>query len=65
MELPEVYLGQLLSPEFSFWYHMYGDNIDRLNVYVRRRGGNDSLLTTLIGEQQTSAGQPCAKNLFS
>ena len=58
MELPEVYLGQLLSPEFSFWYHMYGDNIDRLNVFIRRRGRSDSLLTTIIGEQQTSAGQP-------
>ena len=63
MELPEVYLGQLFSPEFSFWYHMYGDNIDRLNVYIRRRGGNDSLLTTLI-ENNKPAQASLGKILF-
>jgi PKD repeat protein len=65
MEFPEVSLGQVLSPEFSFWYHMYGFQIDRLNVFVRRIGGADSLISTIIGQQQSSANQAWLKQTCS
>ena len=65
MEFPEVSLVQVLSPEFSFWYHMYGLQIDRLNVFVRRIGGTDSLISTIVGQQQSSANQAWLKQTCS
>ena len=55
IELPAVYLGQLLSPEFSFWYHMYGGAIQGLKVYVRKSGGSDTLIANFNGQQSTSS----------
>ena len=53
IELPPVFLGQLLSPEFSFWYHMYGNSIGGLNVYARSPGGSDTLISSFTGAQQS------------
>ena len=55
IELPAVYLGQLLSPEFSFWYHMYGGAIQGLKVYARKSGGSDTLIANFNGQQSTSS----------
>ena len=55
IELPAVYLGQLQSPEFSFWYHMYGGAIQGLKVYVRKSGGSDTLIANFNGQQSTSS----------
>ena len=62
IELPPVFLGQLLSPEFSFWYHMYGNSIGGLNVYARIPGGSDTLLSSFTGAQQSNSGSAWLKN---
>ena len=64
IELPPVFLGQLLSPEFSFWYHMYGNSIGGLNVYARSPGGSDTLISSFTGAQQ-SGGAAWLKNTTS
>ena len=35
----------------SWWYHMYGADIDRLNVYALRSGGSDNLEWVRTGNQ--------------
>ena len=65
IELPLVYLGQLLSPEFSFWYHMYGNGIAGLKVYARKLGGSDTLIATFTGAQQTSPTSSWTKQACS
>lgn len=48
-------LGTLTSPELSFWYHMYGVDIEKLRVYVSNDFGvNYTLLQTINGPQQNS-----------
>ena len=48
-------LGTLNSPQMSFWYHMYGANIEKLKVYISTDFGlNYSLLQTISGQQQSS-----------
>ncbi|CAF4840990.1 unnamed protein product, partial [Rotaria sp. Silwood1] len=36
--------------KFTFWYHMFGDTINTLNIYVRS-GGIDTLIWSLQGNQ--------------
>ena len=35
----------------SWWYHMYGADIDRLNVYALRSGGSNDLEWVRMGNQ--------------
>ncbi|XP_033638977.1 MAM and LDL-receptor class A domain-containing protein 1-like [Asterias rubens] len=35
----------------QFWYHMYGPNVDRLNVYLRDDQNKDNLIFTKYGSQ--------------
>ena len=65
IELPAVYLGQLLSPEFSFWYHMFGSSIGQLKVFARSPGGTDSLLTSFSGQQQSNSTSAWLKSTSS
>ena len=65
IELPAVYLGQLLSPEFSFWYHMFGSSIGQLKVFARSPGGTDTLLTSFSGQQQSNSTSAWLKSTSS
>eukprot|EP00795_Rhopilema_esculentum_P012712 gene12712-3431_t len=39
---------------FTFWYHMYGTDIGRLNIYVNTSSGGKQLKWRLIGNQGNS-----------
>lgn len=63
--LPMIDLDTLLSPEFSFWWHMYGQAIDRLNVYARTPSGPEILLGSIVGSQTSSASGNWTKQTYS
>ena len=63
--LPMIDLDTLLSPEFSFWWHMYGQAIDRLNVYARTPSGPEILLGSIVGSQTASASGNWTKQTYS
>lgn len=50
---PMIDLSMIIDPYLTFSYHMYGANVDSLNVQISNDGGNtfDSLLT-IVGQQQ-------------
>ena len=48
-------LGTLTNPQLSFWYHMFGADIEDLRVYITNDfGASYSLLQTISGPQQSS-----------
>ena len=63
--LPMIDLDTLLSPEFSFWWHMYGQAIDRLNVYARTPSSPEILLGSIVGSQTASASGNWTKQTYS
>jgi PKD repeat protein len=55
LESPIYNLSPLTNPELVFWYHMFGSDIEDLNVYISTNGGQTyALETTINGQQQTS-----------
>ena len=52
---PLVDVTPLTTPELSFWYHMYGSLINKLEVYMRSTGGNWTLVHTITGAQQSNS----------
>ena len=65
IEFPPVALGQLQSPEFSFWYHMFGSAIGGLDVYARTPSSNDTLLASISGSQQGNSSSAWTKSALS
>ena len=63
--LPMIDLDTLLTPEFSFWWHMYGQAIDRLNVYARTPSSPEILLGSIVGSQTASASGNWTKQTYS
>ncbi len=56
---PPIDLGPLTSPELTFWYHMFGGDINRLRARVSNDGG--VTFTTVFvktGQQQFSKTDP-------
>lgn len=51
---PSIDISSLTSPEMRFWYHMFGANIDRLEVEVYD-GTNWTLENTITGQQHTAS----------
>ncbi|NVK26990.1 MAG: PKD domain-containing protein [Flavobacteriia bacterium] len=51
---PQISLSTLTNPELSFWYHMYGANIDKLEIAVKTVTGPWTVVRTITGQQQTS-----------
>lgn len=49
---PFIDLGNIIQPQLRFWYHMYGTNIDKLEVRVRRYDGSTQLVKTISGQTQ-------------
>ncbi len=54
LETPFIDLSSLNTPEFSFWYHLFGQDIGSLSVEIDNGSGYVNL-TTLTGQQQTSS----------
>ena len=52
---PVIDMSGLQSPELTFWFHMYGADIDKLEVYVKPLDSAAVKVTTINGEQQTSS----------
>ena len=63
--LPMIDLNTILTPELSFWWHMYGQAIDRLNVYARTPSGPEILLGSIVGSQTSSASGNWTKQTYS
>lgn len=54
LETPLIITTPLDTPQLSFWYHMYGSDIRKLEVYARNLGSTYTLLQTINGQQQTN-----------
>ena len=65
LRTPLIDLDTLQSPELVFWYHMYGQDIDKLRVYVKPIGQPVALIKTINGQQQTSANGAWLKETIS
>ena len=65
MRMPEVALSSLTNPELSFWYHMFGNGIDKMLVQVKKRGGPWVTLKTFTGQQQTSKTDAWKEEILS
>lgn len=50
---PSIDISALTNPELRFWYHMFGNNIDKLRVLVFD-GSAWTSVATITGQQQTS-----------
>ena len=48
---PSVVISNMTLPELNFYYHMFGANIDKLEVYAEKLNGSRTLLSTLTGQQ--------------
>lgn len=55
LRTPLIDLDTLQSPQLTFWYHMFGDHIDKLRIFIKPLGANASTLLTLSGQQQTAS----------
>lgn len=54
-ETPEIDLSTLISPELTFWHHMFGPNVGSLDVEISNDGGLTwTNLITITGQQQTA-----------
>lgn len=64
IETPLISLDTLSNPELRFWYHMFGVDIDKLEVAINN-GNGWSTLTTISGQQQTSSSAAWQESINS
>ena len=63
---PQIDLSTGTNPQLTFWYHMYGSGIDKLDVEIKPAvGGSWTNLTTITGQQQTSSNAPWQQSTVS
>lgn len=64
---PKIDLSTINSPQFSFWYHMYGSEIVSLRLEVKDANQTGAWTTIWIknGQQQTSSTSPWLKDSVS
>ncbi|WP_170266295.1 PKD domain-containing protein [Phaeocystidibacter luteus] len=62
---PQISLSPLTNPELSFWYHMYGSNINKLEIEVKSATGPWTLVRTINGQQQSSKTQAWEEDVIS
>lgn len=65
MRTPLIDLDTLQSPELTFYYHMYGIDVDKLQVFAKKPGVPAVLLTTINGQQQFSSNAAWQKRSIS
>jgi hypothetical protein len=58
---PVIKLDTLSNPELSFFYHMFGNQIQKMEVEIRVNGGAWSNLWTATGAQQSAQNAPWSK----
>lgn len=57
---PFIDFSSLTTPELTFYYHMYGSQINKLIVYAEDMMGNRLALDSIVGQQQTAGSDPFA-----
>ena len=62
---PTVVISNLISPELNFWYHMFGQNTGKLEVYAEYLNGSRTLLHTITGQQHSSKLAPWSLKTIS
>lgn len=62
IQTPPINLSALTTPELTFWYHMYGQLINTLEVEVFD-GSSWTVENTLTNQQQTSSNAAWAKQI--
>ena len=56
---PGINLTGITNPQITFWYHMYGEDIDSLEIMVRNTiGGTWDTLYTIVGQQHFTQDDP-------
>ncbi|NCZ95540.1 MAG: hypothetical protein EBZ16_08485, partial [Flavobacteriia bacterium] len=65
LESPVIDLDTLSNPELTFFYHMFGGQIQKLDVEISVNGGAYTNLWTATGAQQTAATDPWKKAIIS
>lgn len=69
IESPPIDLTSLSQPELTFWYHMFGNDVNSLEVFVSTNGGSSfTSVFTRTGQQQlakTAAWKEATINLTS
>lgn len=55
IRLPLINLDTLQSPQMTFWYHMYGADIDKLLVFGRKLGATSNVLLKTINTTVNSS----------
>ncbi len=59
IESPLIDLSSLTVPELTFWYHMFGFNVDQLDVEVSNNGGSSwTNVFNRTGQLQTAKTDP-------
>ena len=55
---PLIKLDTLSSPEVVFWYHMYGFQVQKMELFIAANGGAYTSIWSKLGAQQTSNASP-------
>lgn len=56
---PSIFIpSTITSPRLTFGYHMFGPNIDSLQVQLSANGGAFTRITSLVGQQQNATSDP-------
>lgn len=58
IETPILINSGLQQPELNFWYHLYGQQIQSLKVYLEKTDATRIIIDSLTGQQQTSQSDP-------
>lgn len=61
IRLPLISLDTLQTPMLTFWHHLYGADIDKLEVYARTLGENNSTRIKLITNTLSSSSSNWVK----
>ena len=65
LETPYIVTTNVDTAELSFWYFMYGSNIQSLSVYVRDYRGNYNMEWKVTGQQQTSGNDDWKQGIIN
>ena len=63
---PMISLDTLSTPELRYWYHMFGANISKLEIFARRsNASNWTSLSVITGAQQNNASDAWEEDVVS